>query len=225
MSASNYVIKELIDNVDKFKDGTFALHEKKLLESIHKGQKPGVLIITCADSRIVLPSLFGGDPEKLFVIRNIGNIIPLYKQDSPTNNTSVMAGVEYAINILGIKDIIVMGHSHCGAMQAIYDNSDLKNLPGLKKWLQNDPSLYKKAAQIKKNPGLSKQEGLEILEKYNIILQIKHLKSYPIVNNSLKNNNLSIHSWFYQMHTGSILHYDPKHHTYKTLSKKYLAHR
>jgi carbonic anhydrase len=223
MSDANEIVWDLVDGYDQFKEDLFPLHEQEFLSSIENGQKPGVLMITCSDSRIVLASLFNADPGQIFVVRNVGNIIPSYSQQNSDNNTSVIAAVEYAVNVLGIKDIIIMGHSHCGAIEAIYNDIDLSCMCGLKTWLNSDPTLYEKAQKIKEDKGVSKNQGLELLEKYNIVAQIKHLKTYPIIKKALKNKDLFVHGWFYQLETGTISYYDPNTRSFKSLTKPELS--
>jgi carbonic anhydrase len=216
---SNRVIQELVSGYEHYKDTEFALHEKEFLASIKNGQKPGALVITCSDSRIVLGSLFHADPGELFVVRNVGNIVPSYVAKKPSSNTSVIAAVEYAVNVLGIKDIIVMGHSHCGAVKAIYDNANLKGMNGLKAWLDTDQTVYKRAKELIAEKNYSANQGVEVLEKFNIIAQIGHLKSYDFVSKAVQDGSIFIHGWYYQFEDAAVSYYDPQTRGFKPLSE------
>lgn len=217
-NGSNRAIQELVDGYKHYKDTVFPLHEKEFQTLVTKGQKPGVLMITCSDSRIVLSTLFTSDPGEIFVVRNVGNIVPSYVKNSKSNNSSVIAAIEYAVNVLGIKDVVVMGHSHCGAVEAIYDGLDFKGMQGLRNWLESDATVFEKAKQILKRHELTKDEALNTLEKFNVVAQIGHLKSYEFVKNHVDQGSLRMHGWYYDFDKAAISFYDPEIRGFKSLS-------
>lgn len=171
---------------------------------------PDALFIACCDSRVV-PNVFASsDPGDLFVLRNIGNIIPPYQQ-AGSSDISVCATIEFALARLNVKDIIVCGHSECGAMQAILENNEFKCLT--KEWLQ-----YAKESH---NIFLQKQQanGQRVtpcnqLSQINVLQQLEHLKTYPLVAHGINNNTLRIHGWWFDLSTADVYYY-------KASSKKF----
>ena len=204
----NDFLSDLINGHEEFKTHYYPLHEKEFLNLVENGQKPGAIILTCSDSRIVLDRLFSTNPGQLFIVRNPGNLAPPYTSDIAQLQASVLASVEYAVNSLGIKDIIVMGHSDCGAMNAIYSKADLSGLPGLIRWLSIDDALFKSFSKKHQENPLTKEEGLFLFEKFSIVGQLYHLSRYPILRELLKDKRVHLHGWFYDVRSGGIDYYD-----------------
>lgn len=170
-----------------------------IFKQLGAGQNPEILFITCSDSRLT-PSLFTQtQPGELFVIRNVGNIIP--PADVPSSEG---AGIEYALNELAaIKDIIICGHSHCGAMKGLLTPSLKERLPKVASWLTHSHSVLKQIDHSA--PFASKVHNAT---KLNILEQIEHLKTYPIIAEKLARNELTLHGWFYEFETGEIFVYE-----------------
>lgn len=206
----NSFLSELIEGHEEFKEHYYPLHEKDFLELVNKGQRPGAIIITCSDSRIMLDRLFSTSPGELFVVRNPGNLAPPYTEDTKELQSSVIASVEYAIDQLGIRDIIVMGHSDCGAMKAIYTQADVSSLPGLNRWLSTDQVLLQQFMKKHQDKSLSKSEGLVLFEKFSVVGQLYHLSQYPIVKKMLKAKKVNLHGWFYDLRSGGVDYYNPE---------------
>ncbi len=204
----NNFLSDLINGHEEFKTHYYHLYEKEFLNLVDNGQKPGAIIITCSDSRIVLDHLFSTDPGQLFIVRNPGNLAPPYTSDSTQLQASVLASVEYAINNLGIKDIIVMGHSDCGAIDTIYSRANILEFPGLKRWLSIDDGLFKAFLKKHQENPLTKGEGLFLFEKFSIVGQLYHISQYPILRELLKDKRVHLHGWFYDLRSGGIDYYD-----------------
>lgn len=204
----NDFLSDLINGHEEFKTHYYPLHEKEFLDLVDNGQKPGAIIITCSDSRIVLDRLFSTNPGQLFIVRNPGNLAPPYTIDSTQLQASVLASVEYAVHHLGIKDVIVMGHSDCGAMNAVYSGADLSGFPGLIRWLSIDNDLFKSFQKKHQEHPLTKKEGLFLFEKFSIVGQLHHLSHYPILRDLLKDESVHLHGWFYDVRSGGIDYYD-----------------
>jgi carbonic anhydrase len=201
-------MKKLIRGLREFKTSYFSSHQD-LFERLSHGQKPRVLFITCSDSRIVPNLITQAEPGELFVIRNAGNIIPPFG----AANGGEGAAVEYAIHALGIQQIIVCGHSHCGAMKGLLQLGSLEEeMPLVYDWLKHAEATRR---LVKENyQGFSKDELLEIAIAENVLTQIENLKTYPVVHSRLYQGKLSIYGWVYLIETGEILAYDPDTHTY-----------
>lgn len=201
-------MKELIRGLREFKASYFSSHQD-LFEQLAHGQKPRVLFITCSDSRIVPNLITQTEPGEIFVIRNAGNIIPPFG----AANGGEGAAVEYAIHALGIEQIIVCGHSHCGAMKGLLQLGSLEEeMPLVYDWLKHAEATRR---LVKENyQGFSKDELLEITTAENVLTQIENLRTYPVIRSRLYQDKLSIYGWIYLIETGEILAYDPETHSY-----------
>jgi carbonic anhydrase len=201
-------MKKLIRGLREFQSNYVSTH-RELLEQLAHGQKPRFLFITCSDSRIDPNLITQTDIGELFVIRNAGNIIPPYG----AANGGEGAAVEYAINALGIDQIIVCGHSHCGAMKGLLKLNQLQeDMPLVYDWLKHTEATRR---LIKENyADYSGDELLEIAIAENVLTQIENLKTYPVVHSRIFQGNLKIYAWIYHLETGEILAYDPETHTY-----------
>lgn len=201
-------MRKLIQGLREFKDSYVSTH-RQLLEQLSHGQKPRVLFITCSDSRIDPVMLTQTDLGDLFVIRNAGNIIPPYG----ATNGGEGAAVEYAIHALDIKQIVVCGHSHCGAMKGLLQLGSLEEeMPLVYDWLRHAEATRR---LIKENySNRSQDELLEITIAENVVTQIENLKTYPVVRSKMFQGKLLIFGWVYLIETGEVLAYDPQTHSY-----------
>ncbi|MFH7024144.1 MAG: carbonic anhydrase [Heteroscytonema crispum UTEX LB 1556] len=201
-------MKKLIKGLREFKASYFSTHQE-LFEQLSHGQKPRVLFITCSDSRVDPNLITQAQLGELFVIRNAGNIIPPFG----ATNGGEGATIEYAIQALDIEQIIVCGHSHCGAMKGLMKlNSLLHEMPLVHDWLK-----YAEATRRLVLDHYSQYEGEELLEiiiAENVLTQIENLRTYPIIRSRLYQGQLSIYAWIYQIETGEVLAYDPHKHAY-----------
>lgn len=201
-------MKKLIKGLHKFKANYFSTH-LELFEQLAHGQKPRVLFITCSDSRIDPNLITQTEVGELFVIRNAGNIIPPFG----AANGGEGAAVEYAIHALGIEQIVVCGHSHCGAMKGLLQLGKLQEeMPLVYDWLKHAEATRR---LVKEN--YSNHEGEELLEvtiAENVLTQIDNLRTYPVVHSKLYQGKLKIYGWIYHLESGEILAYDPESHAY-----------
>ncbi len=201
-------MKKLIQGHQNFRQSYVPTHVDQLEELSH-GQKPRVLFITCSDSRLDPNLITQADIGELFVIRNAGNIIPPYG----AANGGEGAAVEYAINALGIQQIIVCGHSHCGAMKGLLQLGKLEEeMPLVYDWLKHSEATRR---LVKENYSqYSGEELLEITIAENVLTQIENLQTYPIVHSRLYQGKLEIFAWIYHLETGELLAFDPETHAY-----------
>jgi len=161
------------------------------------------MFIGCADSRVVPEVLTGQDPGSLFVVRNAGNIVP----PSSTVPGGVTASIEYAVRVLGIPDIIVCGHSGCGAMTAVLNGAaQMDNLPAVARWLH-----YADAALEAVNTEDGSLSGrLDSLIHENVLTQLDHLLTHPAVADAIHNKQLRVHGWVYDIGSGQVDNYDAR---------------
>ncbi|BAZ00568.1 carbonic anhydrase [Tolypothrix tenuis PCC 7101] len=204
-------MKKLIRGLREFQSSYFPANEE-LFEQLSQGQKPRVLFITCSDSRIDPNLITQAGLGELFVIRNAGNIIPPYG----ATNGGEGATIEYAIQALDIQQIIICGHSHCGAMKGLMKLDSLRvEMPLVHDWLK-----YTEATRrlVKDNYSHYKgEELLEIIIAENVLTQIENLRTYPVIRSKLHQKQLSIYAWIYQIETGEVLAYNPQQHAYVLL--------
>ncbi len=204
----------LIDRNELFKNSYFKKHEEELLDLVKNGQHPKALFIGCADSRVVPNLITQTKPGELFVLRNIGNFVPPYKPDEDFHATA--AGIEYAVTALEVEEIIICGHTHCGAIASLYKEIDDKPFVHTKKWL----SLGKKAkdtALLTKQDNATKEDILRLTEKISVVFQIENLLTYPYVKKAVDEGKLHLHAWIYHLESGEIEFYDPEEASFKSL--------
>jgi len=201
-------MKKLIRGLDEFRK-TYVSEHQELLEQLSHGQKPRVLFITCSDSRMAPNLITSTDIGELFIIRNAGNIVPPFG----AANGGEGGTIEYAITALGIKQVIICGHSHCGAMKGLLKLNKLQaDMPLVYDWLKHAESTRRLV--LDNYPHQSGEELIETLVAENVLIQIENLKTYPMVRAKIHQGQLNIYGWIYEIETGEVLAYDAKTHTY-----------
>lgn len=201
-------MKKLIRGIDEFRQ-TYVSSHQDLLEQLAHGQTPRVLFVCCSDSRVAPNLITNTDVGELFVIRNAGNIIPPYG----AANGGEGGTIEYAINALGIEQVVICGHSNCGAMKGLLKLNKLQeDMPLVYDWLKHAESTRR---LVMENYSHYKGDDLiEVLVAENVLIQIENLKTYPIVRTRLHQGKLKIYAWIYNIETGNVLAYDARTHTY-----------
>lgn len=201
-------INRLLKGYMKFKEGVYELHEKEFVELISEGQKPSTLFISCSDSRVVPELITQCDPGTLFHQRQVGNFVPAYSEEPEGMHTSTLASVEFAIHSLKVKDIIICGHSKCGACAGLYEDFDSKpEFKYLNAWINQSPKL-KEFVNEQKNSGLDQDYLGEVTEKVSLLCQLENLLSYPIIKEKTENKELFLHVWYYEIASGNIEYYN-----------------
>ncbi|GAA4293214.1 carbonic anhydrase [Streptomyces venetus] len=161
-----------------------------------EGQYPEALFITCSDSRVIPALITGARPGEIFELRNAGNIVPPYGRPGASGEA---ATIEYALEVLGVQDIVVCGHSHCGAMGALMSGDDLSALPGVDAWLRiARPELTSVLESAPDEPSLPE------VSQGNVVNQLAALRSYPGVRQRLDTGRLRLHGWYYEIDTGFV---------------------
>jgi carbonic anhydrase len=207
-------MQKLIEGIRQFQSNYVPSH-RELISELSKGQHPRVLFIGCSDSRVSPEILTQSDIGDLFIIRNAGNIIPPYE----ATNGGEGATIEYAIEALGIRQIIVCGHSQCGAMKGLLQLGELEEkMPLVYEWLRHTEATRK---LVQDNYGhLDKSAMLDALIAENVLTQIENLRTYPVIRSKLFRGDLSIHAWLYKLETAELLAYDPNNHAFVPPSGK-----
>jgi carbonic anhydrase len=189
-------MKEVIDGFLKFQRDIFP-QRKQLFSQLAKQQSPDVLFVTCSDSRVVPELITQREPGDMFVIRNAGNIVPSYGPEPG----GVSATVEYAVSVLRVRDIVICGHSNCGAMAAISDCVCLDHLPAVASWLRHADTARAINASRKYN---SAAEQLWALVRDNVVAQLTNIRTHPAVALALVEKRLALHGWVYDIGNGGI---------------------
>jgi len=179
---------------------------------------PEALFITCSDPRIDPVAMTHGQPGDLFIVRNMGNFVPQYTED-PLEGTGVAAAVEYAVEHLKVQDIIVCGHSDCGALKALYkDRGEFASTPHIGQWLRHgDRTMAVVAANY---PELSREERYEITVEENVLLQMENLRTYPVVVKAAREGRLHVHAWYFEIGTGTVFRYSPEREQFEPIREE-----
>ncbi|MEL7686035.1 carbonic anhydrase [Citromicrobium bathyomarinum] len=202
----------------KFQNEVFP-GKKALFEKLSEGQSPEALFITCSDSRVETGMMTQTDPGELFICRNAGNIVPPH-----TNQTGGMtASIEFASAALRVPNIVVCGHTECGAMKGAMDlhrdRSSLDTLPHVREWLGFSRAAVDIVDAL--GEGKSDTEKMRMLLEQNVILQLQHLRTHPTVALRLAQGEVSLHGWVYDIATGKVDAYDPEKDRFVSIEERY----
>jgi len=195
-------MEKLVEGVHTFRSQYFANHRSLFRHLAERGQKPETLFITCADSRVVPNLITNTEPGELFLVRNVGNIVPRANLPGGT-----AAAIEYAIEVLGVTDVIVCGHTHCGAMQALLDPASVEHLSFVKKWVAQAERV--RAIVNERYGHLGPAERMMAAVGENVLVQLENLREYPFVSKRLDGGTLHLRGWVYKIESGEVFSFDP----------------
>lgn len=179
--------------------------KKKQFHLLSESQAPEFLFITCADSRVVPDLVLGTGPGELFINRCIGNIVP---PAATAEGDGVTSTIEYAVDVLKVKHVIICGHSDCGALKAAIDRKAVQSLPKARRWLRHVEAAFNHRQPI--NPADGDAAELGSLIRGNVVAQLESLKGQPSVVCALQQGTLAVHGWYYDIMTGRIERYDER---------------
>lgn len=203
-------MNKLIAGVDRFRRGPFSRNREFFRQLATKQQRPIALFITCADSRVHPNLITQTEPGDLFLIRNAGNLVPPHG-----TNGGEAATIEYSLEVLGIRDIIVCGHSQCGAIQALLEGERLAHLPVVKEWCHHAEATRRIVQQ--KYRDASPAELAAAAARENVLVQMNHLGTHPSVAARLATNEVHIFGWYYDIGAGEVSQYDPTGNCFQPL--------
>lgn len=210
-------LQEFEKGHESFQKIKFKKSEERFKKLINEGQNPKALFIGCSDSRVMPAMITGSKPGDLFIVRNIGNFVAPFNPDADYHATA--SAIEYATTVLEVSDIIVCGHSHCGAIEALY--KDIEQTPEnihTIKWLDLGREAKKVAMIAYKNE--SKDRMLRYTEKISVVYQIDNLLTYPGIQRRVEEGTLFLHAWYYNIENGDIEYYDDDNYEFKPLIQK-----
>lgn len=202
-------MKSLIDNARSFAATHVAAPQNAAaFEALGAGQSPEALFVTCSDSRVVPALITGARPGELFELRTAGNVVPPYPSGDDAGREghpmSEAATIEYAVCVLGVRDIVVCGHSHCGAVGALVRGEDLSAIPAVRGWL--DHAVAPDAAVRSLVPASA--DVAEAVQTH-VLAQVEKLRAYPCVRERIADGTLTLHAWYYEVHTGTVTAHGP----------------
>jgi len=208
-------MEKLIRGIHRFRKQYWSKNQELFRRLAEHGQAPEALFITCCDSRVIPTVITHANPGDLFILKNMGNFVPPYSEN-PLDGTGVAAAIEYAVEHLHVLDIIVCGHSDCGAMKALYkDRKAFAETPHIAEWLKNgDRTIEVVTANY---PKMSREEKLAVTSEENVLVQMENLRTYPVVQRAAREGRLHVHAWFFEIGTGTVYSYSPEKGQYEPI--------
>jgi carbonic anhydrase len=207
----------LIEGVHRFRNDEFGNYRSLFQRLSREGQNPHTLFITCSDSRVLAELITQSKPGDLFVVKNIGNIVPPSAVTGSTNSTA--AAIEFAVETLRVSDIVICGHSQCGAMNALLGEVSAERMPHLREWLTlADPvrEIMRTQYQHVKN----EEHRKDLAAGENVLFALENLHSYHCVQDRLMDGSLRLHGWFFKIATAELLAYDPETRQFLPLTQQ-----
>jgi Carbonic anhydrase len=197
-------MQRLLDGIVKFRRDDFENH-RDLFKSLKSEQKPHTLFITCSDSRVDPNLITKTLPGELFIIRNIANLVPPYRETPEYVSTT--SAIEYAVLSLGVENIIVCGHSNCGGCAACLGPAErLNNMPHTKRWMELAIPVRDRILKEIAKDDIEARRWL--MEQANVVEQLKHLMGYPYIYEKTISGQLMLSGWYYIIETGEVFIYD-----------------
>jgi carbonic anhydrase len=207
----------LIEGVHRFRNDEFGNYRTLFQRLSREGQNPHTLFITCSDSRVLAELITQSKPGDLFVVKNIGNIVPPAAVTGSTNSTA--AAIEFAVEMLRVSDIVICGHSQCGAMNALLGDAPTDKMPHLREWLTlAEPVREIMRTQYQHVSDLEHRKDLAAAE--NVLFALENLHSYYCVQDRLMEGSLRLHGWFFKIASAELLAYNPETRQFKPLVRE-----
>jgi carbonic anhydrase len=194
---------KIVEGIRRFRRELYPQLKPAYDEMVRTGQKPHALVIGCSDSRVAFETLTGCGPGELFIVRNAGNIIPQYGKYMG----GVTASIEFAVTQLPIRDVIVCGHTYCGAMAALLRPEISSEMPAVQKWVQFSRQAKRR---IDKEHTREFDRHLREAVAENVKLQLEHLQTFPCLQKKLESGEVRMHGWVYEIENGDVVEYDTK---------------
>ncbi|AVP87240.1 carbonate dehydratase [Candidatus Phycorickettsia trachydisci] len=196
-------LHNLIDGYKEFRKNYFS-HHKALFDNLSThGQSPKILIIACSDSRVDPAIVTNAIPGDLFVIRNVANLVPNCEEEDLINYHGTSAAIEYAVCDLKVRHIIVCGHAKCGGLTSMFNTTSQKRSPSfMNKWVSIAKNPFNKVHEKYFHESLDRK--IELLAKESLINSLSNLKTFPWLSEKVKQNDLFLHAWYFEIATCNI---------------------
>ena len=211
-------MRKLIEGIVEFRERQLP-HYANRFRALAKTQTPDALFVTCADSRVVPNLLVSTEPGELFTMRNVGNLVPPATHDGmSTGDVSEASAIEYSVLVLETANIVICGHSECGAMKAVLKRSLPAGTPNLARWLQHaDGAAERLAVEGTLDASLAPHDQLSQL---NVLLQLEHLMTYPIVRERVEAGVLELAGWWFNIATGDMYSYESASRSFELIERR-----
>jgi len=203
-------MRNLVKGIHSFQKGYFASHSKLFQHLSASGQSPETLFITCSDSRVVPNLITSAAPGELFIVRNIGNVVP-----DPALGDGTAAAIQYAVEVLAVQNIVICGHTQCGAMTALLNPQTVETLPFVKHWIDQTSKVRLLIEQ--RYAHLEPERRLNVAAQENVLAQLENLRSFPFVAERLEAGKLRVSGWVFHISTGEVFAYDPERDEFTVL--------
>jgi carbonic anhydrase len=207
-------MQKLVQGLHKFRTEIYP-GQRELYDELANGQSPDTLFITCSDSRISPNQLTQTEPGDLFILRNAGNLIPAYNGNQVGGEG---ATIEFAIVELGVKHIVVCGHTLCGAMKALLHPEKLSGVPQVAKWLAHAEPTRRLVEENYAH--LDEADRTTVMAEENVLLQIENLRTHPAVRAKLARGELSLHAWVFKIQTAEIYQFNSEKSQFELFAGK-----
>lgn len=211
-------MQKLISGIVEFREQQLPKYAERFRD-LALAQTPDTLMITCSDSRVVPDMLASTDPGDLFTMRNVGNLIPPATAEGISiGDVSEASAIEYAVLVLKVANIVVCGHSECGAMKAVLERKSSPDAPNLEKWLHHaSTAAFRLEHEGALNAALQPHDQLSQL---NVLVQIEHLMSYPIVRAMVTEGTLHLSGWWFDIATGDMYSYERTRRSFAVIDRQ-----
>jgi len=204
-------MRNLLRGIHDFQTGAFESRRSLMERLAVEGQRPQIALVSCSDSR-VLPEMFTqAAPGDIFLVRNAGNIVPAAGGDAPGE----AASLEFAVEVLGVRDIVVCGHTHCGAVNAILHPETLAGLPTLEQWLLASQETGRIVGE--RYGHLEGEALMRVAVAEHVLVQLEHLRGLPFIARRLQEPDFAIHGWLYDIRTSEVFVYDAAREAFQPL--------
>lgn len=207
-------MKKLLRGVVEFRKN-LQPSQKEVFAQLALGQSPDTLFIACSDSRVAANVFASTNPGDLFVVRNVANLVPPWSDIAETSDSSAAAAIEFALNNLKVQHIVVCGHSECGGNIAVLNGRAKIECDHLKAWLQHGEHALEKLEKSS-----FKGAPHNKLAKLNVLQQLEHLQTYPIVKKKMEEGTLQLHGWFFQLSTAEVFYYSAEDQDFIPIDEK-----
>lgn len=207
--------QKLIDGFVRFRERHFARDDGLFRQLVAQGQTPKTLVVACCDSRVDPALVLDCAPGDLFVIRNVANLVP--PSEGRVGHHGTSAALEFGVRNLGVEHIIVLGHAHCGGIQALVETGGINNPDSfIDDWMHLAESARISVAQ--EMPNASLEDRLCACEQRAILVSLHNLMTFPWVRERVENGTLTLHGWYFDIEHGELLRYNPNSKRFEALS-------
>lgn len=202
MPGETTFVKKLVEGLIRFKSDVYPAH-RDLFHELASTQSPEVMLIACSDSRLVPSLMLQAAPGELYICRNVGNIVPSWGEHSG----GVSATIEYGVQVLKVKHVLVCGHTDCGAMKAALHPETVAGLPAVSHWMKHTERALAVVREL--NAEADGEGQLQRLTEENVVAQLDHLATHPSIAAKTRTGALRLHGWVYDIAHGEFQVYDP----------------